>query len=64
MYSVTTVEINKAYESLYISPVFQSGPIVDSGNFHGVYHNFVLQDDQSEVFNLPLVELIFLWAEE
>ena len=58
------VEINEAYESLYVSPVFWDGPIVDSGNFHRVHRNFVLWDDQSEVFNLPLMELTFLQEEE
>jgi len=36
------VEINKAYESLHISLVLQSGLIADSGNFHRVHLNFVL----------------------
>jgi len=39
------VEINKAYESLHISPVFQGGPITDSSDFYGVYCNFVLWDN-------------------
>ena len=39
------VEINKAYESLHVSLVFQGGLIADSGNFHGVYRNFVLWND-------------------
>ena len=40
-----TVEINKAYESLHVSLVFQGGPITDSSDFHWVYCNFVLRDD-------------------
>ena len=59
-----TVEINEAYESLHISPVFWGRLIVDSSNFHRVHRNFVLQNDQSKVFNLPPVELTFLWVEE
>ena len=59
-----TVEINKAYENLYVSPVFWDGPIMDSGDFHGVYRNFVLRNDQSEVFKLFLVEFTFLQVEE
>ena len=58
------VEVNEAYESLHVSPVFWDRPITDSNNFHGVYCNFVLWDDQSEVFNLLPVELTFLQAEE
>jgi len=58
------VEIHEAYESLYVSPVLQSGPVTDSGNFNRVYCNFVLRDDQSKVFNLLPVELTFLRAEE
>jgi len=59
-----TVEINEAYEGLYISPVLWDRPIADSGNFHRVYHNFVLRNDQSKVLDLHLVELTFLRAEE
>ena len=51
------VEVNKAYESLHISPVLQGGQIVDSSNFNRIYLDLVLQDDQSEV-------LILLWAEK
>jgi len=58
------VEVNKVYESLHVSPVFWSGPITNSGDFHRVYCNFVLQDDQSKVFNLLPVELIFLQAKK
>jgi len=58
------VEVNKVYESLYVSPVFWSRPIIDSGDFHRVYCNFVLQDDQSKVFNLLPVELTFLQAKK
>ena len=58
------VEVNEVYESLYISPVLWDGPLADSGNFNRVHYNLVLQDDQSEVFNLLLVELTFLRIEE
>ena len=58
------VEINEVYKGLYVSLVLQGGPIIDSGDFHGVHHNFVLQNDQSKVLDLPLVKLTFLWAEE
>ena len=59
-----TVEINKAYEGLYVSLVLQGRLIADSSDFHRVHCNFVLRNDQSEVLNLPLVKLTFLWAEE
>ena len=59
-----TVEVDEAYESLHISPVLQGGPIVDSGDFNRVHRNLVFRDDQSEVFNLLLMELILLWAEK
>jgi len=58
------VEVNKAYESLHISPVLQDRLLVDSGDFNKVHRDLVLQDDQSEVFNLLPVELIFLQMEE
>ena len=58
------VEINKACEGLYISPVLWGGPITDSGNFYGVYCNFIFRNDQFEVLDLPLVELTFLQTEE
>ena len=58
------VEINEAYESLHISPVLWDGLLADSGNFNRVYCDLVLRDDQSEVFNLLLVELTFLQMEE
>ena len=58
------VEINEVYKGLYVSSVLRDGPIVDSGNFHRVHHNFVLRNDQSEILDLPPVELTFLWAEE
>jgi len=60
----TTVEINEAYEGLYISLVLQGRPIMNSGNFHGVHCNFVLQNDQFKVLDLPPVELTFLQAEK
>ena len=59
-----TVEVNKAYEGLYVSPVLWSGLLADSGNFNRVHCDLVLRNDQPEVFNLLLVELTFLWTEE
>ena len=59
-----TVEVNKAYEGLHVSPVFWGGLLADSGNFNRVHRDLVLQNDQPEVFNLLLVELTFLWTEE
>ena len=58
------VEINEVYKGLYVSSVLRDGQIVDSGNFHRVHRNFVLRNDQSEILDLPPVELTFLWAEE
>jgi len=58
------VEVDEAYESLHVSPVLQGGPIVDSSDFNWVHRNLVFQDDQSEVFDLLLMELTLLWAEE
>jgi len=37
-----TVEVNKAYEGLHVSPALRGGPLADSGNFNRVHHNFVL----------------------
>jgi len=59
-----TVEVNKAYEGLYVSPVLWGGLLTDSGNFNRVHCDLVLRNDQPEVFNLLLVELTFLWTEE
>jgi len=59
-----TVEVNETYESLHISPVLWDRPLMDFGNFDRVYHNLVLRDDQSKLFNLLLVELTFLQTEE
>ena len=59
-----TVEVNKAYESLHISPVLWDGLLTDSGDFNRVYCNLVLRDNQSEVFNLLPVEFTFLQTEE
>ena len=58
------VEVDEAYESLHVSPVLQGGPIIDSSNFNRVHLDLVLQDDQSEVLNLLLMELTLLWAEK
>ena len=54
------VEVNKAYENLYVSPVLRGRPVIDSGNFNRVHLNLVLWDDQSEVLNLLPIELILL----
>ena len=59
-----TIEINKAYEGLHVSPVLWDGPLTDSGDFNRVHRDLVLQNDQSEVFNLLLVELTLLRMEE
>jgi len=37
-----TVEVDKAYESLHVSPVLQGRPITDSGNLNRVYLDLVL----------------------
>ena len=58
------VEVDETYESLYISPVLQDRPLADSSDLNRVHHNLVLQDDQSQVFNLLLVEFTFLQMEE
>ena len=59
-----TIEVNEAYEGLHVSPVLRDGPLVDSGDFNRVYRDLVLRNDQSEVFNLLLVELTLLRTEE
>jgi len=58
------VEVDETYERLYISPVLWNGPLADSGDLNRVHRNFVLQDDQSQVFNLLPVEFTFLQTEE
>ena len=59
-----TVEVNKAYKGLHISPVLWGRPLVDSSNLNRVYRNLVLRDDQPKVFNLLPVELTLLRTEE
>ena len=58
------VEVDKAYESLHVSPVLRGGPITDSSDFNWVHCNLVFRDDQSEVFDLLPMELTLLQAEE
>ena len=58
------VEVNKVYEGLHISLVLQGRLLVDSGNLNRVHLNLVLWDDQSEVLDLPLMELALLQAEK
>jgi len=58
------VEVNEAYKSLHISLVLWGGPIADSGNFHRVYLDLVLRDDQPKVLNLLPMELTLLQVEE
>jgi len=58
------VEVNEAYEGLHISPVLQGGPLVDSSNLNRVHLNLVFRDNQSEVLDLPLIELALFQAEE
>jgi len=36
------VEVNKAYESLHISPVLWGRPIADSSDFNRVHRNLIL----------------------
>ena len=36
------VEVNKAYEGLYISPVLWGRPLADSGDLNRVYCHLVL----------------------
>ena len=38
-----TVEVDKAYKGLYVSPVLRGGPIVDSSNLNRVHLNLVLR---------------------
>jgi len=59
-----TVEVDEAYESLYVSPVLWGGLIVDSSNLNRVHLDLVLRDDQSEVLNPLPIELTLLQVEE
>jgi len=58
------VEVYEAYKGLHVSLVLQDGPFADFGNFNRVHHDLILRNDQSEVFNLFLVELALLRTEE
>jgi len=59
-----TIEVNKAYEGLHVSPVLWGGSLMDSGNLNRGNLDLVLQDDQSEVLNLAPMELALLQAKE
>ncbi len=58
------IEVHKAKEGLDLLYLCQGRPFCDSTDLHQIHGNVVFQDDQSEVLNLLLLKLTFLWLEE
>src|SRR5260221_13706856 len=57
-------EVHKAKEGLDLLDLHWGQPLCNSVDLHQIHSNMVFQDDQSEVFNLLLLELAFLWLEK
>ena len=54
------VEVDKSKEYLDIHPVLWDRPFMDFSYLYGIYRDFVLQDNKSQIFNPLLLELAFL----
>ena len=58
------IEVHKAKEGLDLLDLCWGWPLHNPTNLCQVHSNMVFQDDQSEVFNLLLLEPTFLWLEK
>src|SRR5258705_4681525 len=58
------IEVYKAKEGLDLLYLCQGRPFCDSADLCWVHGDMVLRDDQSEVLNLLLLKLTFLWLEK
>jgi hypothetical protein len=56
----STVEIDKSDEGLHLLLVSQSGPVCYTSNLDRIYFDLVVQDDNSQILNLSLLELTLL----
>src|SRR5258708_19600310 len=58
------IEVHEAKEGLDLLDLHWGRPLCNSTDLHWIHSNMVFQDDQSELFNLLLLELAFLWLEK
>src|SRR5260221_3029772 len=58
------IEVHKAKEGLDLLDLHWGWPLHNSTDLHWIHSDMVFQDDQSEVFDLLLVKLAFLWLEK
>src|SRR5258707_5641564 len=58
------IEVHKAKEGLDLLDLCWGRPLHNSADLCWIHSNMVFQDDQSEVFDLPLLKLAFLWLEK
>src|SRR5260221_8933133 len=58
------IEVHKAKEGLDLLDLHWGQPLHNSADLHQIHSNMVFRDDQSEVFDLLLLELAFLWLEK
>src|SRR5260221_62382 len=58
------IEVHKAKEGLDLLDLHWGQPLCNSADLCWIHSNMVFQDDQSEVFDLLLLELAFLWLEK
>src|SRR5258708_34908599 len=58
------IEVHKAKEGLDLLDLHWGWPFCNSMDLCQIHSDMVFQDDQSEVFNLLLLKLAFLWLDE
>src|SRR5258705_12687739 len=58
------IEVHKGKEGLDLLDLCWGQPLHNSVDLCRIHGNMVFQDDQSEVFNLLLLKLAFLWLEK
>src|SRR5258708_20245172 len=58
------IEVHKAKEGLDLLDLHWGWPLHDSMDLHWIHTDVVLQNDQSKVLDLLLLELAFLWLEK
>jgi len=54
------VEVSKPQEGLYVYPILQDRPLLDSGDLNRICGYFILWDYQSQVLNSYFLELTLL----
>src|SRR5260370_12795091 len=58
------IEVHKAKEGLDLLDLHWGWPLHNSADLCQIHSDMVFQDDQSEVFDLLLLKLAFLWLEK